>query len=83
MLAWLATQRLAERPGIRGVFWAAAGFVVAIGWTRVCLGVHWPTDVLGSIAFGTAWQCGALTVHRALPPSALLRTRLLANPSIG
>ncbi|MET7991849.1 phosphatase PAP2 family protein [Amycolatopsis sp. NPDC005232] len=68
MLAWLAAQRLHDRPVLRATVWIVAGtYVAAIAWTRVYLGVHWPTDVIGSIAFGTAWLCGALAVHRALP----------------
>ncbi|WP_328610585.1 phosphatase PAP2 family protein [Amycolatopsis sp. NBC_00345] len=72
LLAWLAGQRLAAHPRIRAVLWvAAAGYVVAIAWTRAYLGVHWPTDTLGSMAFGTAWLSGALAVRGVLLPSAV------------
>lgn len=41
-------------PG-RGAIAAALAFAFVIGCTRLVLGVHWPTDVLGGWAFGGFW----------------------------
>jgi len=40
----------------------ASALASVIGATRVYLGVHWPTDVLGGLTLGTAWACATEAV---------------------
>lgn len=60
MIGWLVATRLRPRTPGRVLIWAlAVGYAAAVGATRVYLGVHWPTDVLGGWLFATAWLAGA------------------------
>ena len=44
----------------------AATLTVAIGVSRVYLGVHWPTDVLAGWTLGTSWALLCWLVARVL-----------------
>jgi undecaprenyl-diphosphatase len=44
----------------------AASLTVLIGMSRLYLGVHYPTDVLGGWCIGTAWAIGCWTVAARL-----------------
>lgn len=49
----MGRERLRDRRAAMIV--GASGVAASIGLTRVYLGVHWPTDVAGGLALGTAW----------------------------
>ena len=54
------------------VFVLAAALVIGIGFSRVYLGVHWPSDVLAGWSLGAAWALAAWTVLRQIakrPPA--------------
>ena len=55
LLAWLLHARLG--PLARVIAWSSAlALALLIGFTRVYLGVHYPSDVLGGYAVGGAWM---------------------------
>ncbi|WP_306190692.1 phosphatase PAP2 family protein [Streptomyces sp. MK5] len=70
LLLWLL-----RRGGAAGILWGAAVMpavlsVAGAGMTRVWLGVHWPSDVLGGWLLGGAVVAGAAAVHTRWPASS-------------
>lgn len=60
-LIWVAVERF-EHHWTRSLMFAGAVIIaLAVGWSRIWLGVHWPTDVLGGWLFGMFWAGVAIT----------------------
>ena len=64
--AALLAPRL-QHPALRWLVWAvAASLVLAIGFSRIYLGVHYPSDVLAGWTAGLCWALICWTVASAL-----------------
>jgi membrane-associated phospholipid phosphatase len=66
--AWALMARVPATWPRRALWAAAVLCAAAVGWSRIWLGVHWPTDVLAGLLFSVAWTCGimaALPVRRS------------------
>jgi membrane-associated phospholipid phosphatase len=85
LVAWFAIDAAKSRLTKALIGVAAFAVIVVIGFSRVYLGVHWPSDVLASYALGSAWLAIAITgftTYRAsqgLGPTVKAWTRPLAG----
>lgn len=75
----LMVPRPPARPWRGVLIGLAASFVLSVGISRVYLGAHYPSDVLGGYAFGIAWLAvcigvSGIALHRRglslIPPHA-------------
>ncbi|MGA5126240.1 phosphatase PAP2 family protein [Streptomyces pseudogriseolus] len=70
LLLWVL-RRHGPGPDVwRPALTVAVVSVAGVGLTRVWLGVHWPTDVLGGWLLGALTVVAAVAAHRRLCPAA-------------
>ena len=65
-LAVLAAERLPDRRARTWLWVAVVVAGVAVGLSRIALGVHYVTDVLAGWCFGLAWLAGCLLVREVV-----------------
>ena len=63
----LARNRL-PRPLYIACWFLAAVLVTAVALSRVYVGAHWPSDVVGGLLVGVAWTCLSLSLGRLTRP---------------
>jgi undecaprenyl-diphosphatase len=68
-LAYLLQKRTDHASLRRGIFAAAVLLAGAIGFSRIWLGVHYPSDVLGGAALGGAGLFFAVMLFRRRDPA--------------
>jgi membrane-associated phospholipid phosphatase len=64
-LAFVAWRLRTRRPVLGGGLTVVAVIVFGVGWSRVYLGVHWPSDVLGGWLLGATALLAAVGVFLA------------------
>jgi membrane-associated phospholipid phosphatase len=66
-LAYVIALRLTERRQRAGVFMLTAAVVLAVGFSRIFLSLHFVTDVLAGYAIGGFWLAAGITYCRRTP----------------
>ena len=81
LLAYYVATGARARSGLPAGPVLLGGLIAAIGWSRLALGAHYLTDVLGGYLLGAAFLCTAILVDVSLRSHGPARTGALAQKS--
>jgi membrane-associated phospholipid phosphatase len=68
VLAMILLARKLPRPLYIACWFLAAVLVAAAGLSRIYVGAHWASDVVGGLLIGVAWTCLSLSLGRLTKP---------------
>ena len=51
-LAYIASKNIKSKNKLKGIYLFAYTMIALTGFSRLYLGVHWPTDVIGGYLIG-------------------------------
>jgi len=64
--SYLLIQKFKSKAERVIILTVGAFFILAVGFSRVYLGVHWPTDVLGGYILASVWIALVMVAYRRL-----------------
>ncbi len=84
LLAYLLIRWAKNRLVQTAIFFSAVFLIAAIGFSRIYLGAHWPSDVFASYASGFAWITIIITALEVRQKSNHLKNkkRILSRPAM-
>jgi membrane-associated phospholipid phosphatase len=68
VLAMVLLARKLPRPFYLACWCLAVALVAAAALSRIYVGAHWPSDVVGGLLVGVAWTCLSLSLGRLTRP---------------
>lgn len=68
-IAWILMTERQDWPTRAAVLLVASVLAAAIGFSRIYLGVHWPSDIFASYFLALAWLTFLTTMFRAYVPT--------------
>jgi membrane-associated phospholipid phosphatase len=74
MIAYLLSQQYPKFSSI--IYVAAAGLILMISFSRLYLGVHWPTDIIAGLGIGFLWLMVCITMLKLQNLGERTQTRI-------